>query len=107
MRLEGKQNSLFPSRAELSVLLYSDERKINNIHTTIVCHAIKSKIYCVNEFKIKKKLTYAVAAAYLIACCVFSVFYIDFFISTQTCKIHYSNLLVSRTFCLFMYVASQ
>ena len=41
LRLEGKQNSLFPSGAHIKcILLYSKKRKIKNTYTIIVFHDI-------------------------------------------------------------------
>ena len=53
LRLEGKQNSLFPEGVHIiSALLYSKERKINNTYTIIVFHdimTINRKFYSVDK----------------------------------------------------------
>jgi hypothetical protein len=53
IEIRGKQNNYFPREQTLSVFFYSDERKINNIHTTFIQHSWQ--FYAVNEFKIKRR----------------------------------------------------
>ena len=103
MRLEGKQN-YFPREQTLSVLLYSEERKINNIHTTIVFDAKKSKIYSVNEFKIKRNLLKLLQQHVLLLIVYFLVFYILHFNTNMK-----NPLLKFTCFAaiLFLYVRTQ
>ena len=52
LRLEGKQNSLFPEGVHIKCLLYSKERRINNTHAIILFHDIMTvnrKFYSVNN----------------------------------------------------------
>ena len=67
----------FQREHTLSVLLYSNESKIN-IHTTIVFH-VKNSL-CIKRQKLKEPAQ-TVSAAYPVACCVF-FFSFTFFILT-------------------------
>ena len=79
------KTNYFPRKQTLSVLLYSNERSIKNINTTIVFHAKKIKNFIVETSLISKE-TYLNCFSSIYSCllCIFLSF--TFFVLTKTWK---------------------